>query len=39
VEKPDAILCGIDEQSLGLGLLVSRIMDGRVFAVIEVAPF
>ena len=38
-EKPDAILCGVDEHSLGLGLLVSRIMGGRVFAVIEDPPF
>ena len=39
VEKPDAILCGIDEYSLGLGLLVSRIKGGRVFAIIEDPPF
>lgn len=39
VEKPDTILCGVDEYSLGLGLRVSRIMGGRVFAMIEDPPF
>ena len=38
-EKLDAILCGVDEYSLGLGLLISRIMGGRVFALIEDPPF
>jgi glycosyltransferase involved in cell wall biosynthesis len=39
VEKPDAILCGVDEVSLGFALLASRIIGGRVFAVIEDPPF
>jgi glycosyltransferase involved in cell wall biosynthesis len=39
VEKPDAIICGVDEYSLGLGLLVRRIRGGRVFAIIEDPPF
>ena len=39
VEKPDVILCGVDEYFLGLGLLVSRFLGGRVFSMIEDPPF
>jgi glycosyltransferase involved in cell wall biosynthesis len=39
IKKSDAILCGVDEHSLVLGLLIGRIKGGRVFAMIEDPPF